>query len=455
MFKPISRRRTLQGLGVSMALPLLESMFSLKAADTLKKPPVRSAFIFMPNGVWPKDWDPTGEGESYECNTPFLKHLSNVKEDFILLENLWNKKTVGRNGHWPKVPAFLGGGYVTKSSGRNIDVGQASIDQVLAHKIGHHTPLPSLELGIDKPRFSVDAAGGGFARIYGNHISWRNRYTPVARERVPLLAFNRLFKSSLSAKKAGMNIKGYDVKKSIAYDDSSILDAVKEDAKSLHKTISSKDREKIDEYFESVRAVERQIQHSFTPQKRWKNKTKFAFETPEARIPKDHKKHIRLMLDVMLLAFWTDTTRVASLMLGNAQSDKGYSFLSGVKGSHHELSHHREKPEVLNQYKQIVHFNMRQIAYFLEKMSQMNENHGSLLDNSMVLFGSSIKDGNRHSEKNLPLILAGKAGGEIRSGRRLTSAPETPLSNLYLSILDLMGQKQESFGDSSGALKLS
>ncbi|MCM8531890.1 MAG: DUF1552 domain-containing protein [Lentisphaeraceae bacterium] len=455
MFKPISRRRALRGLGVSMSLPLLESMFSLKAAEDLKKPPVRSAFIFMPNGVWPKDWDPQGEGEKYECNTPFLKHLSNVKDDFILLENLWNEKTVGRNGHWPKVPAFLGGGHVTQSSGRNIDVGQASIDQVLAQGIGHQTPLPSLELGIDRSRFSVDTAGGGFAKLYGNHISWRNRYTPVARERVPLLAFNRLFKSSTFPKATGLKVGGRDVKQSIAYDDSSILDAVREDAKSLNKTISSKDREKIDEYFESVRAVERQIQHSFIPQKRWRNKAEFTFETPEAKIPKDHEKHVRLMLDVMLLAFWTDTTRVSSLMLGNAQSDKGYSFLPGVEGSHHELSHHREKPEVLNQYKQIVHFNMRQVAYFLEKMKQMNEGHGSLLDNSMVLFGSSIKDGNRHSEKNLPLILAGKAGGRVRSGRRLTSAPETPLCNLYLSMLNTMGQKQQSFGDSSGAVNLS
>ncbi|MCM8525415.1 MAG: DUF1552 domain-containing protein, partial [Lentisphaeraceae bacterium] len=158
------------------------------------------------------------------------------------------------------------------------------------------------------------------------------------------------------------------------------------------------------------------------------------------------------MLDLILLAFWTDSTRVASLMLGNAQSDRNYSFLTGIRGSHHQLSHHREEEKALSQYRQIVHFNVKQLAYFLEKMSSMNEGSGSLLDNSMVLFGSSIKDGNWHSEPNLPIILAGKGGGSIQSGKRITMPEKTPLCNLYLSMLNVMNVSETSFGDSTGKI---
>ncbi|MCM8535356.1 MAG: DUF1552 domain-containing protein [Lentisphaeraceae bacterium] len=454
MFKPISRRTVLRGLGTSMALPWLESMSSVYGADKLSKPPVRTAFMFMPNGVWPKDWTPKGSGEKYNVNTPFLSHLRNVKDDFILMENLWNKKTVGRNGHWPKVPAFLGGGFVVRTTGRNMDVGQASLDQELAKHIGHKTPLPSLELSVDEPRTGIDNAGGGFARIYGNHISWRDTHTPVASERIPLMAFNRLFKSGPMPQIPGMKPNSPAMKRSMAYDDSSILDLVRDDAKSLQRKISINDREKVDEYFESVRAVERQIQNSMTPQKRWVNEGRFELTKPEAGIPKDHETHLRLMLDIMLLAFWTDSTRISSFMFGNAQSGKNYSFLPGVKGSFHGLSHHREDPKVLKQYNQIIHFHMKQVAYVLEKMKSMNEGGSSLLDNSMVLFGSTIKDGNKHHERDLPIILAGKGGGAIRSGRRITSAKETPLCNLYMSMSDIMGVKQKAFGDSTGKIDL-
>lgn len=435
-----------------MSLPLLESMFPLNASEKLSKPPVRSAFIFMPNGVWPKDWNPVGESSQNHCSSPLLANLKKVEKEFILFENLWNKKTVGRNGHWPKVPAFLGGGYVVKSSGRNIDVGGTSVDQLMAQKMGSHTPLPSLELSIDRPRSDVDHAGGGFAKIYGNHISWRNRYTPVASERVPLMAFNRMFKSGARPNIQGMKPNSPELKKSMVYDDKSILDIVREDAKSLQKEISERDREKLDEYFESVRSIEIQIQNSLQPHSRWENKEKFTFTQPEKGIPKDHEKHIRLMQDLILLAFWTDSTRVASLMLGNAQSDRNYSFLTGIRGSHHQLSHHREEEKALSQYRQIVHFNVKQLAYFLEKMSSMNEGSGSLLDNSMVLFGSSIKDGNWHSEPNLPIILAGKGGGSIQSGKRITMPEKTPLCNLYLSMLNVMNVSETSFGDSTGKI---
>ncbi|MCM8541738.1 MAG: DUF1552 domain-containing protein [Lentisphaeraceae bacterium] len=450
MFKPISRRTALKGLGVSLALPWMEAM----SADKLAKPPVRSAFLFMPNGVWPKHWDPAGTGENYECNTPYLQYLKSHQNDFILLRNLWNKKTVGRNGHWPKVPAFLGGGFVVRTTGRDMDTGGPSCDQLMAKFIGSHTPLPALELSIDEPRTGIDNAGGGFARIYGNHISWRDSHTPVPSERIPRMAFDRLFKSGPAPVLSGFNPNSPAAKKAIIYDDASILDVVMDDAKSLQKKISINDREKLDEYFESVRAVERQIQNSMKPQKRWENKGSFEIPRPDEGIPKDHETHVRLMLDIMVLAFWTDTTRISSFMFGNAQSGHNYSFLPGVKGSFHGLSHHREDEKVLKQYEAIGHYHMKQVAYFLDRMKSLDEGGSSLLDNSQVLFGSTLKDGNRHTEKDLPLILAGKAGGQIRSGRRLIADKETPLCDLYVQMMNNMGVMVDKFGDSKGKLSL-
>lgn len=450
MFKPISRRTVLKGLGVTMALPWMEAM----ASESLAKPPVRSAFLFMPNGVWPKNWTPAGNGEKYECNTPYLKYLKPVQDDFILLENLWNKKTVGRNGHWPKVPAFLGGGFVVRTTGRDMDTGGPSCDQFMAKFIGSHTPLPSFELSIDEPRTGIDNAGGGFARIYGNHISWRDSHTPVASERIPRMAFDRLFKSGPAPVLKGFDPTSAAAQKTLIYDDASILDVVMDDAKKLQKKISINDREKLDEYFESVRAVERQIQNSMKPQKRWQNKGSFEMARPEDGIPKSHEQHVRLMLDIMVLAFYTDKTRISTFMFGNAQSGHNYSFLPGVNGSFHGLSHHREDPKVLKQYEAIGHYHMKQLSYFLQKMKSLDEGGSTLLDNSQILFGSTIKDGNKHHEKDLPLILAGKAGGQIRSGRRLTASKETPLCNLYVSMMNNMGVMVDKFGDSKSSLKL-
>ena len=224
--------------------------------------------------------------------------------------------------------------------------------------------------------------------------------------------------------------------------------------KNCKKKISINDREKLDEYFESVRAVERQIQNSMKPQKRWANKGTFELPRPEGGIPKDHETHVRLMLDIMILAFWTDTTRISSFMFGNAQSGHNYSFLPGVKGSFHGLSHHREEQKVLKQYEAIGHYHMKHLAYFLNRMKSLDEGGSSLLDNSQVLFGSTLKDGNRHTEEDLPLILAGKAGGQIRTGRRLIAKKDTPLCDLYVQMMNNMGVMADKFGDSKGKLNL-
>lgn len=453
----ISRRTVLRGVGASLALPLLDAMVpnsSQAAGGELSKPPVRSAFLFMPNGVVPKHWDPPNtDDESFEL-TPMLKPLAKVKEQILLINNLWNEKTVGRNGHWPKVPAFLSGGFVERTAGRDISTGGTSLDQVMAQKIGSKTPLPTLELGVDPTTSGVDNIGGGFTRVYGSHIAWRDPHTPVEKEIVPRLAFDRLFRTNAPSQVvSGFNPNHPAVLKSLQADDTSVLDLVLEDAKSLQRKVGKDDRSKIDEYLESVRSVEKRIEVTMKPQKRWINKGDINIPRPGPGIPREHEKHVRLMLDILVLSFWTDSTRISTFMFGNAQTGRNFSFLDGVKGSFHGLSHHREDKKKRNQYEKVGTWHIIQLAYLLEKMDSLKEQDKSLLDNTMVLFGSTIKDGNRHQEEDLPIILAGKGGGAIRPNRRIIAPKETPLCNLYVNMLNNMGIESKQFGDSTGMLK--
>ena len=448
--KPISRRTVLRGAGVALALPWLEAMADA-AKVSLAKPPVRTAFIFMPNGVVPEHWTPAGDDESFEL-TPYLQSLAGMKDDITLVENLWHAQTTGRNGHWPKVPAWLSGGYVVRSTGQRLDTGGVSIDQVLARQLGTETPLPSLELGIDAPRTGVDGIGGGFARIYGSYISWRDPSTPVAREIIPQLAFDRLFRTNSAPVLSGIDPNHPAIRNSLIRDDKSVLDLAMESAKTLQRKVGTSDRAKIDEYLESVRSVERRLAASLQPQKRWLNETKLDIGRPAAGIPVDHQEHVRLMMEILLLAFWTDTTRISTLMLGDAQTGRDFSFLDGVKGSFHKLSHHRDDPRVRDQYERIGTWHVEQLAWLLGRMKQLREADASLLDHCQIMFGSSLKDGNQHINKDLPILIAGKAGGAIRSGRRIREANDTPLCNLFVSLAQNAGVEMETFGDSDGAI---
>lgn len=453
MFKPISRRTLLRGTGAALALPWLETM--AKAADAserLTEPPLRMMFLFMPNGVRPEHWTPAGDGEDYEI-TPHLKALEPLKKDFLLLENLWNKNTIGRNGHWPKVPVWLSGGYVQRTMGDDLDTGAVSVDQFAAQKIGERTSLPSFELGLDAPRTGIDTAGGGFARLYGSFISWRDGKTPVPKEIIPQLAFDRLFRGNRAPVVSSLNPKHPTVISALQRDDASILDLVKDSAATVKRQGSASDRLRLDEYFESVRSVEQRLEAAMRPQKRWINEGKFPLERPAPGLPATHAEHLRLMMDIFILAFWTDTTRIGTLMLGDAQSNVDYSFLEGVRGGWHSISHHGEDAARKEQYGKIIDWHMAQMAYFLGRIKSLDEGGTSLLDNSMVMFGGSLKDGNRHTVANLPLILAGRGKGSLRPGRRLRAPEKTPLCNLYVSLLNRMGIPETRFGDSTGPLE--
>ena len=452
----LSRRRFLHGAGAALALPWMESLGAAQSssgAAPLEEPPVRCAFLFFPNGVVPSHWTPVGDGEDYE-STPMLAPLMPHKSDFLLLENLWNENTVGRNGHWPKVPAWLSGGYVERGSGADLDTGGTTIDQALARRLGHQTVLPSFELGLDESRTGIDNIGGGFPRILGSHISWRDPHTPVPKEIVPQLAFDRLFRTTNTFPAvSGLDPNSAVVRQSLQRDDSSVLDLILRDAKSLRSRVSAGDRSKLDEYLESVRSVERRIDAAMKPQRRWINKGRFDLVRPGPGIPESHQDHVRLMLDIMILAFWTDSTRIATFMFGNAQTGRRFDFLDGVpRKSFHGLSHHREDRKTRAQYEKIGTWHVEQFAYLLERMKHLNEGDGNLLDNSMLLFGSSLKDGNKHSEEDLPLVLAGRGGGRLKPGRRVRAPKKTPLCNLHVALMRRMGAKVDQFGDSDGVL---
>ena len=455
MFRPISRRTMLRGCGAALALPLMEAMVpKAKADQRLAKPPIRTAYFFMPNGVHTQRWRPEGNEEKFALS-PTLQPFKGIQDKIILLENLTNQRTAGRNGHWPKVPAWLHGGFVKRNAGSDIDVGGVSADQVMAAEIGNQTPLPSFELGFEPTRSGVDNAGGGFAMLYGSHLSWRDPHTPIPKEIVPQLAFDRLFRTaSAGPVVSGFNPNQKAVTDALQRDDLSVLDAVNEDAWLLRGKISSADRVKLEEYMESVRAVEKRLENTLKPQKRWINAGRFDLPRPGPGIPKDHREHMRQMLDILALAFWTDSTRISTFMIGDAQSGMRFPWLDGVTNYWHGISHHENDANTLVQYSKIVDWNVAQFAGFCHRLDALKEGEGSVLDNSQLLFGCSIRDGNKHDIDDLPLLLAGGGAGTIRSGRRLISPKKTPMCNLHLALLQRMGVKKETFGDSTGVLQL-
>ena len=448
----------LRGMGAMMGLPLLDVMEPLISAAPAGKatapPPVRLAVLYMPNGVNPHAWTPKGTGRAFELSET-LSPLAKLKDDILVFTELWNAASNTGDGHYVKTGGFLTGTTITRTTGSNLRSGNVSMDQVIAQRIGNLTPLPSLELGIEPVATGVDT-NVGFTRLYASHISWSTPTTPAAKEINPRLAFDRLFRSNVSARRSS------------AQSDKSVLDLVATDAKRLRSKVGKADQSKLDEYFESVRAVEKRIDFDARRQKeeilvdplaraeieRLDQRIADYYKDPATVSERrgDHTEHVRLMLDIAVLAFWTDTTRVSTFMFGNAVSGKNFSFLEGVNGSHHEMSHHENKPEKLDPYKRINIWHLQQYAYMLDRMKSIREGTGNLLDNSMVLFGAGMRDGNAHNPRNLPLVLAGRAGGTLAPGRHLVFEKNTPLCNLYVGLLKRAGAPVEQFADSTGEL---
>ncbi len=434
--KPLSRRTLLRGAGVSLALPWLEVMH---AAPEKATPLIRMAAMYMPNGTHPGMWTPTGEGRDFTLS-PTLSSLEDLKNQLLIVTNLWNADSKGGDGHYVKSSGFLTCTTITKTLGVDVSCNGISMDQMAAQKSGKLTPLASMELGVAPVTTGVDK-NVGYTRVYGSHIAWGGPTAPLAREIDPRLVFERLFRAS--------GPQGSSAKQDIQ-----LLDRVLEDSKQLRTQLGAADRQRLDEYLSGVRSLEDRLDRATRPQQtKWQLRAPFDPNAKPAGIPKEYAEHVRLMMDMIALGFQTDTTRVATFMFNNEVSNQSFKFLAGVNDAHHTLSHHQNDAEKMRQYQLINAWHTEQYGYLLRKLNAMKEGESTVLDNSMILLGAGFRDGNKHDPHNLPIILAGRAGGRIDAGQHLSYAPDSPLANLYVSMLDAFGTPVERFADSTGPLR--
>jgi len=438
--RALDRRTLLRGVGAVMGLPCLEAMTPLGKSAFASLPeaaerPVRMAFLFVPNGVIQPKWNCEGEGENWQLSET-LAPLAKVKSKINVIDGLaqdnGRAKQDGAGDHARAAATFLTSARPLKTSSR-VQLG-VSVDQVCAQQMTGKTRLASIELGLVGSR-NAGSCDSGYSCAYSSNVSWRNETTPMAKETIPRLAFERLFGSGDTFQRRERNL----VRRSI-------LDVVSQDAQKLMGKVGDTDRRKLDEYFSGIRELELRIEMT-------ENQDRAALpdlDVPYGRI-EAFREHARLMFDLMVVAFQTDATRVATFMLDNAGGNRSYSEI-GVKEAHHGLSHHRNEAETVAKIEKIDRYLVEQYAYFLEKLDSVADGDGTLLDNSMILYGSALGDGNRHTHHDLPIVLAGGAGGKISTGRRMQYPTDTPMGNLFLSMLDAMGTPTETFGDSSGRL---
>ncbi|MBL8176443.1 MAG: DUF1552 domain-containing protein [Bryobacterales bacterium] len=433
MTKPLITRRTvLRGAGVALGLPWLE------AASTTPRHPVRMAALYMPNGVNVPAWTPQGQGRDFQLS-PTLQPLAPLKDKITVLSNLWNANSKGGDGHYVKEAAILTCATIKKTPGADI-ANATSVDQVAAQRTANLTPLPSLELGVTPVAIGVDAVVG-YTRIYGSHIAWSNPTTPLAREINPRSVYERLFRASSGPQGNAAKMEAL------------LLDRVLGDAKRLRGQVGAEDRVRLDEYLSVMRSLEERVQRASTAGKTtWKARAPIDPKSAPTDQPVDHAQHVRLMLDMIALAFQTDTTRISTFMFGNAVSNVSFRFLPGVSAGHHDVSHHQNDAGKLRQYQIISQWHIEQFAYLLQKLDNMQEGEGTVLDHSMVLFASALSDGNRHDPHRLPLVLGGRGGGRIDSGQHLVYSDDSPMANLFVSMLDAFGAPVERFADSTGYL---
>ncbi len=424
----IQRRTFLRGVGATLALPWLEIMTPVARAAQ-KLPPQRFVTFFQPNGVFPKAWNVKGVGRDFTLS-PILEPLADFRDDMLVLSGI---DSCGK-GHVKLTGAFLTGTAIENG------VNGVSVDQVIARQIGRNTRFSSIELGTEPPRQGM---AGDDPIALANTVSWSSPTQRISPEISPRAAFDRLFRdpSSPEARRAAENRR-------------SVVDLVLEDAKALQKIASGRDKQKIDEYLDGVRGVEKQIDRTLNPPvPEWTPLSAPEMLRPRAGIPLNKDEHMRLMLDLLVLALQTDTTRVATFMSAHGFSRQNFTFLEGVKNDHHGMSHHKNQEALVKEYTTVSRWYVQQVHYLLMKMRSIEEGNGSLLDNSIVLYGSEMKDGNGHIKEDLPLVLLGKGQGKLKTGQHLAFAHGTPLANLHLTLAQQFGAEMESYNNaSSGTL---
>ncbi|MEE2822054.1 MAG: DUF1552 domain-containing protein [Acidobacteriota bacterium] len=441
--KALPRRTFLRGIGATMALPLLDSMVpALVATPLVSQAPPRLSFVYVPNGVIMDQWTPATLGHNYKL-PPILEPLAPFRDDMLVLSGLahntgWALEGEGPGEHARASATFLTGVHPKKTEGADLRAG-ISVDQIVAKEFRQHTQLASLELALDSTEV-VGTCDTGYSCAYSNTLCWSSPTTPVPMENKPRAVFERLFGDSDSTDP--------DERRSRLRKNRSILDLVTQDVARLLQQLGPKDRSKLGEYLDSIRDIERRIQIAEDQSSR---------ELPSVErpvgVPPTFTGHCKLMMDLQVLAFQTDMTRVITFMMGREQNTRVYNEL-GIKDAYHPLSHHQNDPTKIAQVLEIDILHSQMFAYFLEKMRSTPDGDGSLLDHSMIVYGSSLSDGNLHVHNDLPILLIGGGAGPINGGRHIRYPDDTPTTNLFLTLLDKLDIPLDQFGDSNKQLDL-
>ncbi len=446
-----SRRDFLRGTGIALAVPWMESLrgpwakraFGAGTSNAAHsaEPPRRMAVLYVPNGMHMPNWLPKQVGP-LDSLPPTLKPLDSLKSEFNILSGLalngGRAQEDGPGDHARALASFLTGAHPYKTRGKDIRAG-VSVDQAAAAEAKDKARFASLELGCDESAQAGDC-DSGYSCAYSSNISWRTPNSPLAKETDPRAVFDRLFGPSGDAGHSEAVHRQQN---------RSLLDFVTDDARDLQSRVGGSDRRKLDEYLYAVRDVERRVLEIEKPSD--DPRVPKGFTRPDER-PKDFAQHVRLLMDMMVLAFQSDSTRVITFVYANEGSTRSYPEI-GVDSGHHELSHHHGNAEKQAGISKINAFHVSLLAHFLKRMRDVKEGSGSLLDHSMIVYGSGLADGDRHDHANLPILLAGRGGGTITPGRHLHYQRDTPLTNLYVGMLKRMGSSDDKFSDSTGELK--
>jgi hypothetical protein len=440
--KHLPRRTFLRGVGVSLALPLLDSMIPAQTltSKTAAGERIRLAYCYIPHGAVMSNWTPAGEGAGFELSrtlAPLKPHYNNV----VVVSNLAHKlagpfgpnDSGGDHGRSPSV--FLNGVHPKRTEGEDVRAG-TTVDQIAAQHIGQDTPLPSLELATEDMTGLIGACDVGFSCTYTNTISWRTPTSPLPMEINPRVVFDRLFGDGSNAQERALRISR----------ERSILDAVTGEVSRLQRGLPTNDRNRVAEYLDNVREIERRIQLT-------EKKNSASVHVPDTPIgiPDDHVVHSKMMFDLMAIAFQADITRISSFMMAREVSYRTFPQI-GVPDPFHATSHHQDNPEKLEKLTKINTYHVSLIAYFMDKLKAIPDGDGTLLDHSLVLFGSSMSNSNLHNHAPLPVFVAGGACGRLKGGRHIKYPEDTPMANLLATSLVKAGLTEDHIGDSTGIL---
>jgi hypothetical protein len=435
--KTLPRRAMLRGLGAAVALPFLDAMTPALASSKIPgKAPVRMAFVYVPNGIDMRHWTPETEGKLGELPR-ILKPLEPFREDITILSNLTHNNgralLDGAGDHGRCCASYLTGIQPRKSA---VDIKSGiSCDQIVANKIGHETRFPSLEVGMEDARQAGDC-DSGYSCAYTNNLAWRSETQPLPPILDPRAMFERLFGK-------GRPMSPEEREKENRFR-RSILDFVIDDTHKMQSNLGPTDRRKLDEYLTSIREIERQLERA----EKDNAQLEPTLDKPYG-IPADFAEHFKLMTDMITVAFQADQTRVVTFLVTREGSSRAYREI-GIPDGHHPLTHHRNDPAMMEKVAQINAYHVQQFATWIQKLKASKEGDSNLLDNSMIVYGAGLSDGNRHTHEDLPTLIAGRGNQYIKPGRRIVYRKETPMSNLFLTMMDRMGAPIEHFGDATG-----